>query len=101
MKPLFSKKTKEQDFSRFFGNVPKPKKQLLIEECKKFDVSVYLDDPTESSSGFYAEFRGVASEAELERRLSGVRAVRLSNFANFLAIISLLVSIAALIKSFL
>ena len=101
MKRLFSKNTKDQDFSSFVGGGPKSKKQLLIEECKRRDVSVSLDDPAESSSGVYAELRGGASEAELERRLNAVRAVGLSKLANLLAIIALLVSVVALIKSFL
>lgn len=101
IKRLFSKKTDNQNFSSFFDGVSKSKKQLLIEECKKHNVSVHLDDPTESSTGIYAELRGVASEAELERRLNAARAIGLSKRSNLIAIIALLVSVVALIKSLL
>ena len=101
MKRLFFKNTKHQDFSGFLGSAPKSKKQMLIEECKRRDVSIYIDDPAESSSGVYADLRGVASEAELERRLNPVKAIGLSKLAILVAAFSLLVSVVALIKSFL
>lgn len=101
MKRFFSKNTDNQDFSSFLDSVSKSKKQLLIEECKKRNVSVHLDDPTEPLTGIYAELRGVASEAELERRLNAVKAVGVSRCSNLIAIIALFVSVVALIKSFL
>jgi len=101
MKRLFVKNIEEQDFSDYLPGTPKSRKQLLLEACEKQSVPVYLDDPTESSSGIYAELRGVASEAELERRLNAKVAVGLARCANRVAIIALLISIIALIKSFL
>lgn len=72
-----------------------------MEECQKNDVSIHIDNPTEQSSGIYAEMRGIASEAELEQRLNVQRAVEQSNRANFIAVVALIVSVMALLKSFL
>ncbi|WP_225580787.1 hypothetical protein, partial [Pseudomonas sp. PDM16] len=70
MKFPFRPKDKATDWDKFLGPAsPETRKQRLIQECKKHDVSIYTDDESESSSGVYAELRGVASEAELERRL--------------------------------
>jgi uncharacterized membrane protein len=73
----------------------------MLDECNKKDVSIYIDNPSEQSAGIYAEFRGVASEAELERRLNAKKAVIQSSRANIISIIALIVSVAALVKSFL
>lgn len=72
-----------------------------MEECQKNDVSIYVDNPSEPSSGIYAELRGVASEAELERRLNAKKAVSQSSRANVIAAIALIVSFVALAKSFM
>jgi hypothetical protein len=101
LKQLFSRKQGDQDFSKYLGEVPQTRKQRLLEECKKNDVSIYIDNPSEQSSGIYAEFRGVISEAELEQRLNAKKAVDQSNRANFIAAIALIVSVVALVKSFL
>lgn len=90
-----------QDFSKYFGETPNTRKQRLLEDCRKNDVSIYLDNPSEQSSGTYAELRGVASEAELERRLNAKKAVSQSTRANVIAAIALIVSLVALVKSFL
>ncbi|NMG67634.1 hypothetical protein GPA19_22075 [Azoarcus indigens] len=97
----FSSKKKEQDWGKFLGDLPPPsRKQRLIEECKKYDVSVHIDDASEASTGIYAELRGVASEAELERRLVAKRAVKQSAKANWIAGFALLVSLISLAVSF-
>lgn len=101
MKQLFSLKRNDQDFSKYFGEITKTRKQRLLEKCKKNDVSIYIDDSSEQSSDIYAELRGVASEAELERRFNVKKAVAQSNRANIIAAIALLVSVVALVKSFL
>ena len=101
MKRLFARKQNDQDFSKYFGDVPQTRKQRLLDECKKNDVSIYIDNSSEQSSGFYAELRGVVSEAELERRLNAKKAVSQSSRANFIAAIALIVSVVALVKSFL
>lgn len=98
---MFARKQSDQDFSKYFGEVPQTRKQWLLEECKRNDVSIYIDNPSEQSSGIYAELRGVVSEAELERRLNAKRAVGQSNRANVIAAIALIVSVVALVKSFL
>jgi hypothetical protein len=92
---------KDSDFSAFVSAVPLTRKQLLIEECKKHDVSIYIDDPSEQSAGDYAIFRGVVSEDELEFRLNPKRAISLSRRANVIAFFALIVSVIALVKSFL
>jgi hypothetical protein len=102
MRRLFGQKKKGEDFSTFLGDSSmSTKKSALLEECKKHDISPYIDDATESSSGAYATFRGVASEAELERRLNTKKALGLSNQANAIAFLAFIVSLAALAKSFL
>jgi hypothetical protein len=99
MRSLFTKKNKQQDWEKFFGDSlpPETRKQRLIDECKRLDVSIYVDDVSEASSGIYAELRGVVSEAELERRLVAKLTARHSRHANFIAIVALVVSIGSLI----
>jgi hypothetical protein len=101
LKRLFSRKQSDQDWSKYFGEIPQTRKQRLLEECKRHDVSIHIDNPSEQSSGIYADFRGVASEAELEQRLNAKKAVGQSNRANIIATIALIVSVVALVKSFL
>lgn len=101
MKRFFTRKQDDQDFSKYFCEVPQTRKKRLLEECKKNDVSIYIDNSSETSSSIYAEFRGVVSEAELERRLNAKKAVHQSSRANFIAALALIVSVVALTKSFL
>ena len=101
LKKLFARKQDDQDFSSYLGEVPQTRKQRLLEDCRKNDVSIYIDNPSEQSSGIYAELRGVVSEAELEQRLNAKKAVGQSNRANVIAAIALIVSVVALVKSFL
>lgn len=98
---FFRPKSKDTDFSAFMSGIPQTRKQRLIEECKRQDVSIYIDDPTEQSAGIYAELRGVVSEAELERRLNAKKAIALSKRTNVIAYFSLFVSAIALAKPFL
>lgn len=52
---LFCCKVKEQDWSKYFGGVPpQSRKQKLLDECAHHDVSVHIDDASESSADFYA-----------------------------------------------
>lgn len=106
IKRLFTQKQDHKDFSTYLEESPQTRKQLLLEECIKNNVSIHVDDSSETSSGIYANFRGVASEAELERRLNAKTAIIQSKRANFLARLALLfsaasfiVSLAALIKN--
>lgn len=102
MKRIFGQRPKDENFSTFLGEAPIPsKKRFLLEECKKHDVSPYVDDATESSSGVYSAIRGVASEAELEKRLIAKKTFRLACRAHVVAILAFLVSLAALVKSYL
>ena len=92
---------RKEDFSSFLGAVQAPSnKERMLRECEKLGVVPYIDDPSESSSGVYAQLRGVASEAELERRLNAARASKLARLANIIATLALIVSVVALVKSF-
>ena len=93
-------KQKGADFSKFLGETAQTRKELLIEKCKKLDVSIYIDDEGESSSGIYGQLRAVASEAELEKRLNSKEAVRTASCAFKLAILAFLVSFAAFVRPF-
>jgi hypothetical protein len=86
--------------------------QNILAKCRKHGSNGYwksarrmmfqfTDNSSEQSFGIYAELRGVASEAELERRLNAKKAVCQSSRANFIAAIALIVSVVALVKSFL
>lgn len=97
---LFLRKSKAVDYSKFFGDVLLTPKQLLIEKCKKKAISFYVDNASETSAGLYAEFRGVASEAELEKRLNANAAVYQAMLANKIAITAFVFSLIALLKSF-
>lgn len=99
LKKIFVRKQNGTDFSAYFDEPPKTRKQRLLEDCEKHDVSVHIDDAAEQSSSFSALFRGVASEAELERRLNEKKAIHNANRANVISAISLIVSIVALIIS--
>lgn len=96
----FLRKEQTQDYSKFFGDVPLTPKQRLIRKCERAGVSIYVDDPSETSGGSYAIFRGVASEAELERRLNARAAVDHATRANVMSALAFIVAVAAFVKSF-
>jgi len=99
MKRLFKKKPDSDDFTTFFGDTPIPtKKRALIEQCLRHDVSPYIDDASETSSGIYAQLRAVASEAELERRLNAKTALGMARRANVFALLAFVVSVVTLVK---
>ena len=95
----FSRTSEQEDFSEYFKAAETTRKQQLIAECQRRGVTIYVDDPAESSSGIYAKLRAVASEAELERRLQARRAIASARCANIVAGIALLVALAGLAKS--
>ena len=106
IKQLFTRKQNHTDFSTYLEKSPQTRKQLLLKECDKNNVSIHVDDSSETSSGIFADLRSVASEAELERRLNAKTAIIQSKRANCLARLALLfsaasfiVSLAALIKN--
>jgi hypothetical protein len=101
MKKRFARVKRDQDFSKYFGEIPSTRKQRLLEECRKNGVSIYIDKPLEQSSCFYAELRGVASDAELDRRLNEKKAVSQASRANVISAIAIIISLVALVKSFL
>ena len=90
----------DQDWSRFLVEAKTSRKRHLLKQCRKYDVSVYVDESSENSEGVYASLRAVASEAELERRIVAKRSEINTRRANVVSAIALAVSIAALVKSF-
>lgn len=76
------------------------KKELLIEQCSKNNVCIFVDDQSESSIGIYAEIRSVASEAELQRRLDANIQIRNSIKAFWISVVALVVSVLAVAISF-
>jgi hypothetical protein len=105
IKRFFFGKDLEQDRSKYFDLPEQTRKQRLLEACRANNVSIYIDDEKEQSSGIYAELRGVASEAELEKRLYSKLAITNSGKANKIsliscgiAVISLIISIASYFK---
>lgn len=100
MPRLVTRKRNDNSFSEYFGETQQTRKQRLLEECKKYDVSINIDDLSENSSGIYAELRGVVSEFELERRLNEKKSIVHLERANNVAILALFVSVIALVNSF-
>lgn len=90
----------DQDWSKYLSQAPTSSKRLLIEECRKRGVVIFVDDPTETTEGVYSNFRAVASEAELQRRLLSKAAATKATWANVIAAVALVVSVIALVKSF-
>lgn len=82
------KQEKDQDFSKFAGKLKASRKELLLRKCQKRNVGIYIDDASEVSAEPYASMRAVASEAELERRLSANQAARAARGARRAAPIS-------------
>lgn len=92
----FKKKNTDVDWNKFFKNSrPDSRKQKLIRECQEYDVTPYIDDPSENASGSNI-MRGVASEAEIERRLVAKKAVYIANKANRIAFLAFLVALFSL-----
>lgn len=101
MRRLFRQNSKNEDFSAFLDDAKKSTKQVLIEKCRRNNISIYVDDTSETSSGIYALLRGMASEAELERRLNAKKALGLASRTNTVAILTFMVQFTTLVKSFL
>ena len=98
---MFPFSANKKGWSSFFGNHQElTRKQALIEKCRRRDVSIYIDDAAESSSGIYGELRGVVSEAELEKRLNSKLALNKSKLSNIIAITSLVISLLSLLFTF-
>lgn len=96
---MFKKKSKNEDnWNNFLEkNEDDSSKQKLLNECQRLNVCIYVDDVAESSSGVYSHLRGVASEAELERRLNSKIAVLQSRKSNRIALIALAISCLSLL----
>ena len=92
----FKLKNIDVDWNEFFKNSESDsRKQRLLRECRKYDVTPYVDDPGENASGNNV-MRGVASEAEIERRLIAKKAVFSANRANFIALLAFLAALSSL-----
>jgi hypothetical protein len=100
MSRLRNRKSQDTDFSDFIPAAPQTRKERLLRECERRGVSVYVDDSSEASVGVYADLRAVASEAELERRLQATTAAVHAKYATVIAVLSLVVSIVSLVRSF-
>lgn len=97
LKRFLRPRLQDTDFSTFVPSAPLTRKQLLIEECKKQGVSIYIDDPSEQS----AIFRGIASEVEIECRLNAKKTIDLSKRTNNISLLTFIVATITLISSFL
>lgn len=70
------------------------RKDRLISECRKHDISYYVDDASYDFSK--SIFRPVASEVELERRLAAINALNLSKRSNRISFFALFISLISL-----
>lgn len=93
---LFCKKRDGTDWSKHFGDIPVSRKQRLIDECHKKDVTIYKD---ESSEDIDSIMRPVASEAELERRLNSKNTMNQAKRANVISAIALIVALISVVIS--
>lgn len=91
------------DFSYLASDTLKTKKEVLIAECERRQVPIYVDDPTETSAGPYAAMRAVVSEAEMQTRLyakdaddRAVRAEKRARRAELLAVCALVIALGSL-----
>ncbi|MDV6315924.1 hypothetical protein [Idiomarina sp. HP20-50] len=93
---LFKKKNTDVDWNEFFKNSePESRKQRLIRECQKCNVTPYVDELGEDASGNNI-MRGVASEAEIERRLATKKVTSSSKRANLIALLAFLTALFSL-----
>ena len=89
----FHHNRRNHDWATYAGGSEQSRKQLLISDCRRLDVSIHIDAADESSEGVYANLRAVASEAELERRLRAARSESIARRATFIAWLALIISI--------
>jgi hypothetical protein len=86
-----------QNWEKFLGETPTTRKAQLLDKCKKLDVTIFIDDATENALN--NPLRGVASEAELERRLNAEIAVHNSKRANIISITAVVIALISLIAT--
>ncbi len=68
---FWNRKFKEPNWEKFFGVQEQSKKQKLIRFAQRKSISIFVDDNNEVSEGRHSDiFRSVASEAEIEKRIS-------------------------------
>lgn len=92
----FFRHPKEFNWNKYLGLPPATRMERLLEDCRRLDVSIHVDSPTEMASVANTMLRSTASEAELERRISVKLALNKSTWANRIAGLSLLVSVISL-----
>ncbi|WP_425054847.1 hypothetical protein [Pseudomonas abyssi] len=91
MWPL-KKKRAGTDWEEFLkDSEPESRKRRLIRDCQKYDVTPYVDDVGENALSSNV-MRGVASEAEIERRLLAKKAVYSAQRANVISIFAFIVA---------
>lgn len=71
-------------------------KQALIAECQRKGISIFVNEPGETSAGVYSQLRSVASEAELQSRLFQASTLGIAKGANMIAWFALAVGLAGL-----
>lgn len=99
---IFHRKGKETDWAAFFGlHGVGSNKNALIAYCRKHNIPMHLDDSSENAGGVLGELRGVASEAELQRRVSAYKARRGAFFSIIISALALAVSAASLVVAIL
>ena len=69
-------KTPQYNFDSFLDAKKLSNKQKLIHLAQSKNVCIYVDDHNEVTSGAYGCFRAVASEVELQRRLTETKKFR-------------------------
>lgn len=89
------KREKDYDFSNYIP-IKKTNKEKLINECKKMNISIYIDNTLETSTGIYGQLREVASEAELENRIMKNKTVETSKKSLIISTLSLVISILSI-----
>lgn len=97
MKIPFKKNLNNVDWERYLVNefTTATRKQHLLDECNKNDISIYIDNENEISNGVYSTMRGVASESELERRLITKKTYMQARASKKIAILAIVISAAS------
>jgi hypothetical protein len=86
MKNFFRKSG--SDWSKWMGEVPKSDKQKLIDYALKRKIAIYVDSPNENADGLASMFRGIVSEAELDKRIGEYKKLYWQKFTFFFLVAS-------------
>ena len=94
------KAMKSKNFENFFPHREPSGKEKIIKKCESLGVCIYVEDVSEDASSNNI-MRGLASEAELQRRIDGYVASRNSTYALWVSLVACALSMLAFIKSVL